>query len=73
MDELTEDYAILPPPPRTEPCKLYLISLQDVGGTFPDRLKAALGAAPVAAFQMRVRMSTSTGWRGSRTLQRICA
>ena len=55
MNEPTEDLAILPPPPRIEPCKLYLISVQDVGGAFPDRLKAALGAGPVAALQLRVK------------------
>ena len=55
MNDEPEDFAILPPPPRTEPCKLYLISVQEVGGNFPDRLKAALGAGPVAAFQLRVK------------------
>ena len=55
MNEPTDDFAILPPPERTEPCKLYLISVQDVGGAFPERLKAALGAGPVAAFQLRVK------------------
>src|SRR5688500_7543465 len=55
MNDQPEEFAVLPPPPRTEPCKLYLISVQDVGGAFPNRLKAALGAAPVAAFQMRVK------------------
>ena len=43
------------PPPRREPCELYLISPQDVGGDFPDLLKAALSAGPVAAFQLRVK------------------
>ena len=28
------------------PCQLYLISPQDVGGAFPDRLKAALDGGP---------------------------
>ena len=55
MNEATDDFAILTPPKRTEPCKLYLISPQDVGGVFPDRLKSALGAGPVAAFQLRVK------------------
>lgn len=36
-------------------CELYLISPLDVGGDFPDRLRAALGAGPVAAFQFRVK------------------
>src|SRR5688572_9069354 len=74
MNEPTEDFAILPPPPRTEPCKLYLISVQDVGGVFPDRLKAALGAGPVAAFQMRVKDTPEDELaRLAEPLQRICA
>src|ERR671920_1489727 len=74
MNELTEDFAIVPPPPRTEPCKLYLISVQDVGGAFPDRLKAALGAGPVAAFQLRVKdVDEHQLARLAEPLQRICA
>ena len=33
-------------------CQLYLVSPLDVGGDFPDRLKRALDAGPVAAFQL---------------------
>ena len=74
MNEAPEDFAILPPPPRTEPCKLYLISVQEVGGTFPDRLKAALGAGPVAAFQLRVKdVDEHQLARLAEPLQRICA
>ena len=74
MNEATEEFAILPPPPRTEPCKLYLISPQDVGGAFPDRLKAALGAGPVAAFQLRVKdLDEHRLARLAEPLQRICA
>lgn len=36
-------------------CQLYLISPLDVDGDFPVRLSAALDAAPVAAFQFRVK------------------
>lgn len=36
-------------------CQLYLISPLDVGGDFPTKLKRALGAGPVAAFQFRVK------------------
>jgi thiamine-phosphate pyrophosphorylase len=69
-----EDFAILPPPPRTEPCKLYLISVQDVGGAFPERLKAALGAGPVAAFQLRVKdVDEHQLALLAEPLQRICA
>jgi thiamine-phosphate pyrophosphorylase len=72
MNEPTEDIVILPPQ-RTEPCKLYLISPQDVAGTFPERLKAALGAGPVAAFQLRVKdMTEHELARLAEPLQRIC-
>lgn len=40
---------------RSPPCQLYLISPLDAGGDFPERLAAALAAAPVAAFQFRVK------------------
>ena len=74
MNDSDEDFATLPPPRRTEPCKLYLISPQDVGGAFPDRLKAALAAAPVAAFQMRVKdVNEHELARLAEPLQRICA
>ena len=36
-------------------CQLYLISPLEVGGAFPERLKRALDAGPVAAFQFRVK------------------
>ena len=63
-----------PPPQRREPCKLYLITPQDVGGDFPDRLKAALGGGPVAAFQLRVKdVDEHELARLAEPLQRICA
>jgi len=40
---------------RDIPCQLYLISPLDVGGSFPDRLREALQAGPVSAFQFRVK------------------
>lgn len=40
---------------RRGPCQLYLVSPLDVGGDFPERLKRALDAGPVAAFQFRVK------------------
>ncbi|MEO6360687.1 MAG: thiamine phosphate synthase [Sphingomicrobium sp.] len=68
------DYSIFPPPARTQPCQLYLISPQDVGGAFPDRLKAALSAAHVAAFQLRVKdVDSHELARLAEPLQRICA
>ncbi|HEU4705540.1 MAG TPA: thiamine phosphate synthase [Sphingomicrobium sp.] len=74
MNEAPDDFAILPPPARTEPCKLYLISVQNVDGAFPDRLKAALGAGPVAAFQLRVKdVDEHRLALLAEPLQRICA
>ena len=55
MNEDDADLSRFATPRRTEPCKLYLISPQEVGGMFPDRLKAALSGGPVAAFQLRVK------------------
>ena len=56
------------------PCELYLISPLDVGGSFPDRLKAALGGGPVAAFQMRVKdVEEHELAQLAEPLQRICA
>ena len=55
MNDDDVDLTRFNPPKRTEPCKLYLISPEDVSGDFPDRLKAACGAGPVAAFQLRVK------------------
>jgi thiamine-phosphate pyrophosphorylase len=55
-------------------CQLYLISPLEVGGGFPERLKRALGAGPVAAFQFRVkRVTEHEAARLSEPLQRICA
>ena len=55
MNDDEVDLSAFPPPVRTDPCQLYLISPQEVGGGFPDRLKAALAGGPVAAFQLRVK------------------
>lgn len=68
------DLSAFPPPERQHPCQLYLISPQDVGGAFPDRLKAALGGGEVAAFQLRVKDVDSHDLaRLAEPLQRICA
>lgn len=73
MDE-DFDPAEFPPPKRTEPCRLYLISPQDVGGEFPDRLQAVAGVESVAAFQLRVKdRSEHEIARLAQPLQRICA
>ncbi len=59
---------------RRPPCQLYLISPLDVTGDLPDRLKRALGAGPVAAFQFRVKdVDQHEAARLAEPLQRICA
>lgn len=55
-------------------CQLYLISPLDVGGDFPERLRRALEAGPVAAFQFRVKgMDQHEAARLAEPLQAICA
>lgn len=55
-------------------CQLYLLSPLDVAGDFPSRLEAALDAAPVAAFQFRVKdMDQHQAARLAEPLQAICA
>lgn len=54
-------------------CQLYLISPLDVTGAFPDRLARALDAAPVAAFQFRVKgVDEHAAAKLAEPLQRIC-
>ena len=54
--------------------QLYIVSPLDVGGDFPERLKAALGGGPVAAFQLRVKgVDQHQAARLAEPLQRICA
>ena len=74
MDEDEFDPVDFPPPQRREPAKLYLISPQEVGGGFPDRLRSALGAGIAAAFQLRVKnVGDHELARLAEPLQRICA
>ena len=55
-------------------CQLYLISTLDVSGAFPDRLARALDAAPVAAFQLRLKhIDEHEAARLAEPLQRLCA
>ena len=62
------------PPERTEPCRLYLISPLEVGGSFADRLAAAVDHDIVAAFQLRVKdVPEDELARLAEPLQRICA
>ena len=55
-------------------CQLYLISPLDVSGGFPERLARALDAAPVAAFQFRVKgLDEHAAARLAEPLQELCA
>ncbi|GAA0742199.1 thiamine phosphate synthase [Sphingomonas sp. ABOLD] len=59
---------------RRPPCQLYLISPLDVTGGFADRLRRALDAGPVAAFQFRVKdVDQHQAVKLAEPLQRICA
>lgn len=74
-DEATRAFAAeFPAPQRTEAASLYLISPQEVGGAYPDRLKAALEPGLAAAFQLRVKdVDEHELARLAEPLQRICA
>ena len=57
-----------------EPCQLYLVSPLDVAGGFPDRLRRALDAGSVAAFQLRLKdVDQHAAARLAEPLQAICA
>lgn len=59
---------------RRPPCQLYLVSPLDVTGGFADRLKRALEAGPVAAFQFRVKdIDQHAAAALAEPLQRICS
>ena len=74
MDEAEFAPIDFPPPERTEPAKLYLISPQEVGAGFPDRLKAALEPGLATAFQLRVKdVGEHELARLAEPLQRVCA
>jgi thiamine-phosphate pyrophosphorylase len=74
-DELSPDFAEqFERDPRRPPCQLYLVSPLDVTGPFPDALKAALDAGPVAAFQLRLKgVDQHEAARLAAPLQEICA
>jgi len=58
----------------TTATQLYLISPLEVGGAFPDRLRRALDAGEVAAFQFRVKgLDQHEAARLAAPLQEICA
>jgi len=74
LDEAEFDPIEFPPQQRTEPARLYLISPQEVGGTFPDRLEAAIEPGVAKAFQLRVKdVDEHELARLAEPLQRICA
>jgi thiamine-phosphate pyrophosphorylase len=74
LDEVTRTFAESFAPHGRSGCKLYLISPQEVGGAFPDRLRAALEPRLAAAFQLRVKDVTEHQLaRLAEPLQRICA
>lgn len=73
MDEVTREFAHDFAPRERGICSLYLISPQEVGGAFPERLKAALEPGLVKAFQLRVKdVDEHQLARLAEPLQRIC-
>src|SRR3982750_4324522 len=73
-ENTTEYFADAFAPRERGACKLYLISPQEVGGAFVDRLKAALEPRVATAFQLRVKdMTEDELARLAEPLQRICA
>ena len=74
MDEVAQDFAEAFASRERGSCSLYLISPQDVGGSFADRLKAALEPGLSTAFQLRVKdVDEHELARLAEPLQRICA
>jgi thiamine-phosphate pyrophosphorylase len=72
-DPLDPGFAELFDPVEKPPCQLYLISPLEVGGDFPARLEEALAAAPVAAFQLRLKgIDQHAAARLAEPLQRLC-
>lgn len=68
------DPADFPPPKRTDPCRLYLISPQDVDGGFSERLRSAVADGFVSAFQLRVKdVPEHELARLAEPLRQICA
>lgn len=73
-DEVTQAFSERFSASRRSACKLYLISPQQVGGTFPERLRTALEPGLASAFQLRVKdVEEHELARLAEPLQRICA
>jgi len=74
QDEVTQAFSETFAAAERGSCSLYLISPQEVGGAFPDRLKAAVEPGLAAAFQLRVKDTDEQQLaRLAEPLQRICA
>ena len=74
MDEVTLEFAEAFAHGERGDCSLYLISPQEVGGSFADRLKAALEPGLASAFQLRVKdVDEHELARLAEPLQHICA
>lgn len=74
VDEAVDGFGALFTPERRPPCQLYLTSPPAIGPDFAGRLKAALDAAPVAAFQLRLKgLDDHAIARAAGPLQKICA
>jgi thiamine-phosphate pyrophosphorylase len=59
---------------RRPPCQLYLISPPAIDAAFTDRLRRALSAGPVAAFQLRLKGIDDHAIAAlAGPLQRVCA
>ncbi len=59
---------------KRPPCQLYLISPPAIDLSFTDRLKATLEAAPVAAFQLRLKgIDDHAIAKLAEPLQKVCA
>jgi thiamine-phosphate pyrophosphorylase len=73
-DEVTQEFAEAFAATDRGQCRLYLISPQEVCGSFAERLKAALEPGLAAAFQLRVKdVAEDELARLAEPLQRICA
>ena len=73
-DDVTQQFAQDFAPGDRGGCSLYLISPQEVGGSFPDRLKGALEPGFARAFQLRVKdVPEHDLARLAEPLLRICA
>lgn len=73
MDEVAKQFAQDFSQHERNTCSLYLISPQEVGGSFPQRLVAALEPGLAKAFQLRVKhIDEHQLARLAEPLQRIC-